>query len=112
MRPGTVDDVKSFNLFNYGEHLALDAYTNKKKPKTFKAPQITYEGFVPCSPPKCPTLHQTSSSPPNKPKDILLGTLVPNGVYIHTTVAPTLPNEVPTNAIEETNMCKFETETK
>ena len=109
MRPGTVDDVKSFNPFNYGEHLALDAYTNKKKPNAFKAPQITYEGFVPCSPPKCPTRHQASSSPQSKPTDILLGTLAPNEVYKQTTVVPT---EAPTNAIEETNMCKFENEPK
>ena len=107
-----MDDVKSFNPFNYGEHLALDAYTNKKKPNAFKAPQITYEGFVPCSPPKCPALHQTSNndSPQHKPTDVLLGTLAPNNVYTHTTVAPTLPPETTTIEIEETNMCKFETE--
>ena len=44
----------------------IDAYMKKPPnsykapaPDTFKAPDMTYEGFIPCSPPKCRRAHPT-----------------------------------------------------
>ena len=78
LRPGTVEDVKSTKPQHLGHHMAMDIDTYMKKPPnsykapappnsyktpaphTFKPPKMTYEGFIPCSPPKCHRVHPTS----------------------------------------------------
>ena len=71
MRPGIVDDLKSFEpQKEYGQHMAMDVHTYPTKSSpTFKAPDITYEGFVPCSPPQCKRANSPSHIPlTSKPK--------------------------------------------
>ena len=50
LKPGTVSD--SYIGHNYVEN---------EMQGTFKAPDITYEGFVPCSPPKCAKVYTSTS---------------------------------------------------
>ena len=86
-RPGTVDDVKYNPHEEHGQHMAMDVHTYPSKPTgTFKAPDMTYEGFIPCSPPKCPRANsQSTIALTSKP---ITTTSSPYNVHKTTTIAP------------------------
>ena len=87
MRPGTVDDVKDYPHKEYGQHMAMDVHSYPSKPKgTFKAPDITYEGFIPCSPPKCKKANSHSTY--DVTSNPITTTLAPYKVITTTTKAP------------------------
>ena len=69
MRPGIVDDIKHPQE-EYGQHMAMDVHSYPtKSSSSFKQPDITYEGFVPCSPPQCKRANSPSHYPiPSKPQ--------------------------------------------
>ena len=129
-----MDDVKAFNPFHYGEHFAFDVHTKeKKKPYTFKAPQMTYEGFVPCNPPKCPRVHkipnavlQAYTTSTVTPDNVYTTSTIAHKEYPSTTPPPKIPkyeattetihngflvdyylNNAISNSIEESNLCEL-----
>ena len=99
LRPGTVDDLKSFDpLKEHGQHMAMDVHTYPTKSSpSFKAPDITYEGFVPCSPPQCKRANSPSHIPLTlKPKTSTYPPPPPPPPELHTTTTKS-PNSYQTS---------------